>query len=124
MTQLPPPQRSDQQAWQLDYASPMIDRPAGGVGYGGQLALGFAAFVATGVAGVVITGIIGSATNGQNGIFLIGPVVTLAGLVYLTVVARRRWRWRGFIVGVLIGLGLVLLAVGLCFVVVLGNLRF
>ncbi|MGA2497388.1 MAG: hypothetical protein ABSH20_06585 [Tepidisphaeraceae bacterium] len=115
MTQLPPPRRPDQPAYQLDYASPEANRPAGGVGFAGQVALGFAAFVAAVIAGIVVTAVIASATNGADASFLVGPVIALASLLLLTITANRRWQWKGFLIGVLGSLGLLFLAFGLCF---------
>ena len=123
MTQLPPPQRPDQQAYPLNYASPEANRPVGGVGFAGQVALGFAAFVAAVIVGTVITAIIGNTVPQADTSMLLGPVIAMAALIYLTVTAHGRWRWKGFLIGVLGTLGLILLAVGLCFVVVFSLTR-
>ncbi|MFI5380118.1 MAG: hypothetical protein ACHRHE_12535 [Tepidisphaerales bacterium] len=117
MTQLPPPQRPDQPAYRLEYASPEANRPAGGVGFAGQVALGFGAFVAAVIAGIVMAGMIASAGDPPGAVILLGPVVAVVSLAVLTITARRRWRWKGFLIGVLGSLGLLLLAIGLCFAV-------
>ncbi len=115
MTQPPPPQRADESAFPLDYASPELYRPAGGVGLAAQIALGFAAFVAMIIAGVALAAMIGSAMNRPNAMVLIGPAIAVGALAVLTATAYRRWRWKGFLIGVLGSLGLLLLAIGLCF---------
>ncbi|MFI5380115.1 MAG: hypothetical protein ACHRHE_12520 [Tepidisphaerales bacterium] len=118
MTQLPP-DRPDRPAYQLDYASPDQQRPAGGVPYGWQVALGFAAFVVTGFVAVLLLAM----SRGGGAALLMVGVLVFVTLATLNVVARERWRWRGFLLGVLIGLGLALLGAGLCVVVVLSSLH-
>jgi len=102
----------------LDYARPR--GPAGGVPFIGQMAIGFGAFVVMCVV-TLLAGAIGASAWGSSttlvpvvaGVLVLGlPILLLA---VLTIVTWRRWRWRGFLVGVLVGLGLVLLAAGLCF---------
>ncbi|MFI5380116.1 MAG: hypothetical protein ACHRHE_12525 [Tepidisphaerales bacterium] len=110
MTQLPPPQRPDRPAYQLDYAPSDPQRPAGDVPYGWQVALGVVAFVATGLVGVVLR----AAIQGGFGATLGVLFLVFCTLVGLTDVARERWRWKGFLIGVLVGLGLLALAIGVC----------
>ncbi len=118
MSPLPPPEPPDQPAYPLDYASPESNRPVDGVGFGGQVTLGFVAFVGTVACGLVMAAVIGSVTNGAYGIFLAGPAIAAAALLLLSINVYRRRRWTGFLIGALGGLGLLLLALGLCFAVV------
>ncbi len=90
------------------------DGPAGGVSFGGQIALGFGAFVLCGAIGLGMLRV--PMATSLFDIFT--PLLALLLLIAVTVVARVNWRWRGFVVGVLIGVGLVGLAAGACFAIV------
>ena len=114
MTEPKPPDREPPKPpLQLGYAAPnWWERPAGNVPFIAQVAIGFGAFVTACVLAAVMV------ATGRGGApeVLIAPVMALVLLTFVGGVARRRWRWPGFAVGVLIGVGLALLAVGLCFV--------
>ncbi|MFI5380117.1 MAG: hypothetical protein ACHRHE_12530 [Tepidisphaerales bacterium] len=116
MTQQPPPERSDLPAHQLNYASPDSIRPAGDGVFAGQIVRGVAAFFAAVIAGAVIAGMIVGNVPRPDIIVLLAPAIALASLVLLIAAARTCWRTKGFLIGVLTGLGLLLLAIGLCFV--------
>ena len=102
---------------QLNYATPPAPGtgPAGNVPYIAQMAIGFAAFLLIGIISVVITVSMNSPAPG----LILAPLL----LTVLCVIARVRWRWRGFLAGVLIALGLLLLAAGIC-AVMLANMNF
>lgn len=97
----------------LDYASPE-SQPT--MPYPAQVALGFVAFF-----GFVVLVLFATAAMNAIGIPLgrLMPLALLAGFVWLIVSLHVRKRWTGFTAGVLLGLGLSILAFGICFVVVM-----
>lgn len=92
----------------IPYASRRDNRPAGGVGAIAQFILGFFSFFVA-----LASGVAGTATRGSSvPVFWVVPLVPLAFAIY----ARIKLRWRGFLPGYLSGLGLLLLAMGACFI--------
>ena len=103
----------------LDYATPR--RGAGGFPFIAQMAVGFGAFVVAASSTVVIAVLLSQFADSATGSLLVlGAVygIPVVLLTALSIVAWRRWHWRGVLVGVLVGLGLLLMAVGLCFAIV------
>ena len=75
----------------------------------GQIALGsIFLFASVGIVGVSVAGV--------------GPlsVVVFVGLVLIAVYIRREWKWPGFVMGILLSVGLFFLGVGICAVVAIG----
>lgn len=102
------PRASQPQPQPLEYAGRVYDpnRPAGGIPFVAQLPIGFmtVAAAAIGAAALIAAAVHPALALG----------IAVVPLVVLTWVARRYWRWRGFVAGVLIGVGLIGLVFGLC----------
>lgn len=108
----------------LDYRPPAADRrDRPGMPFWGQMALGFVAFVVSIPVAVWGGGAVAGFTGTSGALFGALPwaVLTEGVLLFVTVYAWERWRWRGFAAGVLAGVGLLVLAVGACFVAVLSD---
>jgi len=86
------------------------NQPAGNVPFIAQMVIGFGAFLVLIGAGVATIPV----PNFRVAQGILIPFSILC-LIVLCMVARVRWHWKGFLLGVLIGAGLILLAVGLCF---------
>jgi hypothetical protein len=86
------------------------DGPAGGVPFIGQMAIGFGAFL---VYAVLVSMSVSVRSPGWEGVLAIVNFTMLLLLFAVAGVARSRWRWRGFLVGVLSGFGLMMLGIGL-----------
>ena len=106
----------------LDYASPGIGQPTGDVSVGGQvtrIVVGCFTGVVLTIAGLVIglfTAIaIGQAVKQVASSNLVVIAVAAGFLVLLVQTVRQNWSRKAFLLGMLIGGGLVFLAVGLCF---------
>jgi len=115
------PQDPNPQPVPLNYVTPV--RPAGGVPFIGQMALGVVAFV-LGIILAVLAGAGAAAVNAPGWLTWLVAGSVQAAVIVVAVVVWRRWAWRGFFVGVVTGLlisvGLVLLAAGLCFAMLKG----
>ena len=113
----PDPASPQQTPLPLDYA-PSV-RPAGNVPFIGQMGIGCGGTILALIAAFTVVGVANSGPAlppwGIVLVLALGPGLILAALTALTVIAWRRWHWRGFLLGVLISLGLLLLAGGLCF---------
>ncbi|MGE5608608.1 MAG: hypothetical protein ACM359_05100 [Bacillota bacterium] len=110
MTDPQPPQPPDPPPPpQLDYESSAFRRPLGGLPFIAQLAVGFGACIALAFLSFALT----VAARDPSGLVL-GAFLILGLLAFAATVARREWHWPGFLVGVLIVVGLLLLAFGLC----------
>jgi hypothetical protein len=105
------------------YTPPRQKNPTGRPFGGGclQLFLGFIAFFISTYFFAMLIVIAGSTGSLAAGIA--ASVIVLGLLVAGHIAAWKYMHWRLFIVGYLIGLGLVLLALGLCFSI-MGNRKF
>ncbi len=115
MTQPPTEKPSPQRPLLLDYAPPDPNRPVGGVTYPWQIALGFASSAAAGFLALVITIL---SRGGPEMLLMSGALMFLI-LMSSGVAAHDRWKWRGFLLGICIGIVVVVLGLGLCFVLVI-----
>ncbi len=73
------------------------------VSFNVQVMLGFVAYVISASCVVFFGG------------YAFGSGVTFGILIILTIFLHTKYRWKGFAIGVLIGLGPTVLAIGLCF---------
>jgi hypothetical protein len=71
-----------------------------------QVAIGFAAWVATAASVFVILQGVSGGSPFEEAIILLVIALALVGIVVLCVVMRRKYQWRGFIPGVLLGVAL------------------
>ena len=111
----------------LDYQSRRPNYAAGGVGKPGQFALGcagsLALFVVSAVLFFITLGVFGF--NGGASVWLLLLLFMASDvlvMVFFGLRAKNRWRWSAFVPGLILGFLLPLLAVGLCFAVVLGSI--
>jgi len=121
MSQEIPEPRPPESPVPLEYAPPV--RPAGNVPYIGQMGIGCGASVLAlvmlwGLLAVLSLVPLGAGGGGEKAVLVFGPLLMVAALLALAIIAWRRWRWRGFLLGVLISLGLILLAGGFCYALV------
>jgi len=112
MTQPPDPKNPRP----LDYAPPMGNKPAGGVPFIGQMAIGFAALFVVPIVSFLIALFLPSALHDSPTLmpYIYAPLTVVLPLIGLATIAWRRWHWRGVLVGMATALGLVLVAWGLC----------
>ncbi len=119
-----PPDPQPQEPHPLDYATTESNRPPDGMSYGGQVGCGCGSFVAAVLLGSLLVNIFGAASHHYDGLpFVAGFGVSFGLLACLAVLSRTRWQCKGFLVGILIALGLVLLAAGLCAVLIFAITR-
>ena len=122
MTQLPPHERPDRQACPLDYASPKVDRPDGGAGAGDQFTRSVAglcigalfAIVGLFVGAFAVIGIARAVDIGGRPRLLIVMAIAVSSLGILVQTMRYARPLKNFLLGMLIGVGLVFLAIGIC----------
>jgi hypothetical protein len=95
---------------QLDYQPPRAPGPVGNVPLGVQGLLGFIFFGVLGFASLVVAG---------NVSLVVGAIVFLAGGAVMSIFMIKRLRWRGFLPGMLIGLGVAALLFGVCAALIL-----
>jgi hypothetical protein len=98
---LPPPRRIPTGA-----IRPSGPQPAGNMPFGAQLVIGFFSFFWILAIGIYVA--VATASGAAFG------VVMVLGILAAVLFTLLKFRWRGFLVGVLIALGLCLLLAGLC----------
>jgi hypothetical protein len=91
----------------LEYHAPQGTEPMWGMPIWGQIVLGAAFFFIS----LLILGLT---------IAAVGPlvIVIFIGLALAGAFIQRQFRWRGFVIGILLSLALTLLGVGICAVMV------